>query len=80
MIDKGKLAVARARLITAMGRDVTWHEFSEICGVSPHTIVNLRHGHTGGSIRTLAAIVQALRLRGVAIIEEDLLATNFSAR
>ena len=51
-IDPDSLAVVRARLVLALGREVTWNEFAEICEVAPSTISNLKAGRTPGSIRT----------------------------
>jgi DNA-binding XRE family transcriptional regulator len=72
-ISQARLAVARGKLIQAEGRDITWEDFAQICGLSPHTVVNIKKGHTGGSSKTIASIVSALRKRGVAITAEDLL-------
>ena len=72
-IDPDKLAVARGRLIAAVGRDVTWREFAEMANVSVGTISGILNGRTHGSSKTVESIVVMLRQYGVPVLADDLL-------
>jgi hypothetical protein len=51
-IDPDSLAMLRARLVLALGREVDWGEFATICELAPSTLSNLKAGRTPGSIKT----------------------------
>lgn len=73
-IHPNKLAEARGKLIVAIGHDINWSEFAQLCGITLGTVSNIRNGRSGGTTRTGEKIVDALRAHGVAITLEDLLA------
>ncbi len=72
-ISADKLAVARGRLIAAVGHDVEWKTFARWAKVSPHTLSGILHGRSNGSPHTLERIVAMLRNRGVPMLTDDLL-------
>lgn len=72
-ISADKLAVARGRLIAAVGHDVEWKTFARWAKVSPHTLSGILHGRSNGSPHTLERIVVMLRDRGVPMLTDDLL-------
>jgi hypothetical protein len=75
-ISADKLAVARARLIAAVGHDVEWRTFARWAGVSPHTLSGILNGRSHGSPHTLERIVAMLRKRGVPILTDDLVESS----
>ena len=72
-ISVDRLAVARGRLIAAVGHDVTWKTFAKWSGLSAYTISGIRNGRSQGSPHTLSSIVTMLRSNGVPILAEELL-------
>lgn len=73
IVSRPKLDHYRGLLIANLSRDITWSEFADMADISPHTIKNIRNGHTGGSPRTLERIVAMLRSNGVNAKMVDLL-------
>ena len=74
-ISADKLAVARGRLIAAVGHDVEWKTFARWADVGPGTLSGILHGRSNGSPHTLERVVAMLRQRGVPILTDDLIAT-----
>lgn len=72
-IDKTKLEMARARLILTKRQEVSWTDFASMCGVTLHTISNIRNGRSGGSGETVVAIINALQKQGLDVAFADLL-------
>jgi hypothetical protein len=72
-ISADKLAVARGRLIAAVGHDVDWRTFARWANLSPHTLSGILSGRSGGSPHTLERTVTMLRQRGVPILTDDLI-------
>lgn len=77
-ISPNGLAIARAKLVLALGRDVQWKEFADIVGLTPATIAGIRTRRTNSSPESASKIVTACRGLGAnvtlqEILEEDIL-------
>lgn len=72
-IDPGKLGIVHARLQAELGRILTWAELAEMMDITPHTLSNIRHRRTAGSLDTALKLAEVAREHGLNVSIEDLI-------